>query len=50
MNAILISIPIAFALAALGFVTLVYMIMKGDFDDIESAKYRIFFDEDEDKK
>lgn len=46
MNAFYITIPIALAISAAAFAVLLASLRKGQYKDIEAAKYRIFFDED----
>lgn len=47
MNAIYLSIPIAFLIAGIGLITLIYLIKSGQFEDVEMSKHRIFFEDEE---
>jgi cbb3-type cytochrome oxidase maturation protein len=47
MNALLITIPIALVLGLVALGVFIYAFKKGQFEDIEGPKHRMFFDDDE---
>ncbi len=46
MEALFLTIAIAFILALTGLVIFLVSIKNGQFEDIEASKYRIFFDDE----
>ncbi|MEM7181905.1 MAG: cbb3-type cytochrome oxidase assembly protein CcoS [Spirochaetota bacterium] len=46
MNALFVTIPLAMAIAILAFVIFFMAWKKGQFEDMEGPKYRMFFDEE----
>jgi cbb3-type cytochrome oxidase maturation protein len=46
MNALYITIPIATIIASFGLIVFLVNLKKGQFEDLESAKHRIFFEDD----
>ena len=49
MSALFITIPIALVIALSALMIFIVFYKKGQFEDIEGPKYRMFFDEDEKK-
>lgn len=50
MDIIFLMIPAAIFLGLVGLVFLIWSIKNGQFEDMEGPKYRIFFDEEDQKK
>lgn len=49
MEILFLMIPAVIFLGAIGLVFLVWAIRSGQFEDMEGPKYRIFFDDGDDK-
>ncbi len=47
MSALFFTIPLAMVIALVGLVIFLVAMRKGQFDDIEAPKYRMFFDEED---
>jgi cbb3-type cytochrome oxidase maturation protein len=47
MNSLLILIPIALGLGALGLAAFLWALRSGQFDDLDGAAHRILFDDDD---
>lgn len=49
MEMLYIMVPAAVYLGIIGLVWLIWSVKTGQFEDMEGPKYRIFFDDDEDR-
>lgn len=49
MEMLYIMIPAAIFLAAVGLIVLIWSVKSGQFEDMEGPKYRIFFDDEDDR-
>jgi cbb3-type cytochrome oxidase maturation protein len=49
MTALLILVPIALFLSLIGLAGFVWSLSRGQFDDLDGARYRILIDEDDDR-
>ncbi len=47
MNSLLILIPIALGLGAVGLAAFLWALRSGQFDDLDGAAHRILFDDDD---
>ena len=50
MEIVILLVPLAFLLLALGIWAFVWAMRGGQFDDLESPKYRILFDDQEQRR